>query len=285
MNVVGIRDNGEQQETWFLDKTGYFLLNDEMTVANMDFSQDVCYDAMNHLSESVKTGKPAGLHVFGEQWDTVYQALSSLKPQVQKSWFAFDHYYSDQAFPEVVENIRAKAPKTLLDIGGNTGKWAIFIAQAIPSLHVTIADLPGQLEMAKQKVADAGLSDRISFIAVDLLNPEQAIPGEYDIIWMSQFLDCFGESEITSICKRCRPALAEQGEIFILEHFWDEQPYEAGAYSLQMTSLYFTAIANGTSQMYRSTVFIPCVEKAGFKIQESVNGNRWGHTLLRCAKA
>ena len=82
--------------------------------------------------------------------------------------------------------------------------------------------------------------------------------------------------------QRVKPALTPRGQAYILEHFWDEQPYEAGAFSLQMTSLYFTAIANGNSQMYRSTVFIPCLEKAGFVVTEKTNGNRWGHTLLKC---
>ncbi len=60
------------------------------------------------------------------------------------------------------------------------------------------------------------------------------------------------------------------------------QPYPAGSYCLQMTSLYFTALANGSSQMYRSTVFEPCVTRAGFEISERINGQRWGHTLLKC---
>lgn len=271
-------DTGER---WLLDRTGYFMIHDQMTVANMDFTQDVCYRPMESLSESVLQGKPVGLAEFGE-WDTVYQALSSLEPQVQKSWFAFDHLYSDQAFPEVIGEVMGDQPASLLDIGGNTGKWAIYCAQNNPDVHITIADLPGQLEMAKKNVAEAGFSDRVSFIAVDLLDDSKAIPGKYDAIWMSQFLDCFSEVEIVSILSRCREALSVRGQVYILEHFWDQQPYEAGSFSLQMTSLYFTAIANGNSQMYRSTVFLPLVEQAGLQTAKMVNGTRWGHTLLKC---
>ena len=149
MGVVYLKPGKDgQEEHWVLDKTGHFLINDPMTVANMDFTQDVCYEAMQSLSSSVQSGQPDGLSVFGE-WDTVYQALSSLEPHVQKSWFAFDHYYSDQAFPEVLPEVVKDKPKTLLDIGGNTGKWAMYCAANTSDLHITIADLPGQLDMAK----------------------------------------------------------------------------------------------------------------------------------------
>jgi len=268
-------------ERWHLDKTGHFILHDKMARANMDFTQDVCYRPIEHLSESVKTGKPAGLREFGE-WDTLYQGLSSLPEDVQRSWFAFDHYYSDQAFPEVLPIVQADAPKTLLDIGGNTGKWAKYCTSNIPDIHVTILDLPGQLDMARQQFAGTDLEDRISFKAADLLDPTQPLPGKYDAIWMSQFLDCFGEDQITSILQRCRAALNPGGTIYILEHFWDEQPHTVSSYCLQMTSLYFTAVANGNSQMYRFTVFEPCIERAQLEIFEHINGKHRGHTLLKC---
>ena len=65
-----------------------------------------------------------GLKEFGE-WQTIYEGLSQLPEQVQKSWFAFDHYFSDDAFPLVLKQVYKKGIKKLLDIGGNTGKWAI----------------------------------------------------------------------------------------------------------------------------------------------------------------
>ena len=49
----------------------------------------------------IKNEKPEGLKEFGK-WNTVYEALSQLPPHVQKSWFGFDHFYSDDAFPLVL---------------------------------------------------------------------------------------------------------------------------------------------------------------------------------------
>ena len=76
-----------------LGKTGHFILNDALTISNMDFVHDVNYQGFFHLEESIQTGKPVGLKHFGE-WKTIYEGLSQLPQHVQKSWFDFDHFYS-----------------------------------------------------------------------------------------------------------------------------------------------------------------------------------------------
>lgn len=267
-----------------ISKTGYFILKDPMTRANMDFTQDVCYNSLFFLEESIKKEKPEGLKVFGDKWNTVYEALSELPPKVQKSWFGFDHFYSDDAFPLVLPLVFKNKPKKLLDIGGNTGKWSIACAKYDQDVNLTIVDLPGQVNMAKANIAAHGLTDRISFHGTNILDEAQKLPKGYDAIWMSQFLDCFSEKEIVSILNRCHEAIADDGHVYILEPFWDRQRFEAAAFSLQQTSLYFTAIANGNSQMYDSRVFVKCVEAANFDVVEQIDQIGVSQSLLKCRK-
>lgn len=266
-----------------ITKTGLFILNDNMTRVNMDFVQDVCYKGLYNLEDSIKNEKPEGLKVFGN-WKTVYEALSQLPDFVQRSWFGFDHYYSDDAFPLVLPLVFKNKPKKLLDIGGNTGKWSIACAKYDKDVHVTIVDLPGQVNMAKANIEKQGLADRISFYETNILDENNKLPKGYDAIWMSQFLDCFSEKEIVSILNRCYEAINDDGFVFILEPFWDRQRFEAAAFSLQQTSLYFTTIANGNSQMYHSEVFLTCVRAAGFEVVEQVDQIGVSQSLLKCRK-
>ena len=60
----------QQHGRYFLAKVGHFLLHDEMTRVNMDFTQDVCYKGLFHLAVALKEEKPAGLAVFGN-WPTI----------------------------------------------------------------------------------------------------------------------------------------------------------------------------------------------------------------------
>ena len=57
------------------------------------------------------------------------------------SWLAFDNYYSDTAFPMVVANVLHRRPATLMDIGANTGKWAVQCLRHDTDLHMVLVDL------------------------------------------------------------------------------------------------------------------------------------------------
>lgn len=270
-------------EKFAITKTGYFILHDPLTNVNMNFVHDVCYKGIFHLDEAIQTGKPAGLRELGN-WSTVYEGLSQLPPHIQKSWFEYDHFFSDIAFPEVIKQVYAENIKNLLDIGGNTGKWASASATHGEDIHVTIMDLPGQAEMAKKRIAELGLTDKVSFYPCNILDESVPFPTGFDAVWMSQFLDCFSEDEIVSILKRCAGAIDDNGCILILEAFWDTQRFETSAFCIQQLSIYFTAIANGNSQMYDSRVFKKCIDKAGFDIVEQIDGIGLSHTLLKCKK-
>jgi ubiquinone/menaquinone biosynthesis C-methylase UbiE len=265
-----------------ITKTAYFILHDELTKVNMDFTHDVCYKGMFFLEESIKNQKPEGLKVFGE-WPTIYEALSTDLPEkVKESWFSFDHYYSDNAFPEALPHVYKHKPKTLLDIGGNTGKWSLQSFDYDADVKITIVDLPGHVDVAKGQIEKKGHGNRISFYPLNVLDETQIFPTGFDAIWMSQFLDCFSEAQIVSILSRCKRALNPGGFIYILETFWDRQRFEASAFSLQQTSLYFTVMANGNSQMYDSNVFIRCIERAGLEVIEQTDYVGVSHTLLVC---
>jgi ubiquinone/menaquinone biosynthesis C-methylase UbiE len=272
-----------QDERYILTKTGFFILNDSMTRVNIDFVHDVCYQPFFSLEESVKNGKPEGLKVFGE-WETIYPGLQFLPEQAKKSWFGFDHFYSDVAFPEIIPLIAADKPSTLMDVGGNTGKFAIQCVNGIPGLEVTIVDLPDTLNAAQNGIKEKGFDNRIHFYAADMLDPENELPQGFDAIWMSQFLDCFSEEQILSILQRAAKSMHTGSYLYILELFWDRQKYEASSYSLNATSLYFTCLANGNSRMYHSTDMYRLIEEAGLETVDSTDHIGISHTLVKCRK-
>ncbi len=273
----------EHEGRYRLTKTGTFVQRDPMTRANMDFTRDVNYHGIAELGASVKSGKPEGLKVFGP-WATVYEGLAQLPDVVRRSWFGFDHHYSDGAFGAALPLVFRGKPRRLLDIGGNTGKWALACLRHDPDVEVTLVDLPGQLQNAEQNLGAAGLLGRVKLHQADLLDDTQQLPHGDDVIWMSQFLDCFSEDQIVSILRRCVAAMADHTRIYILEAFWDCQRFPAASFCLQMTSLYFTAIANGNSQMYRSTTFLACIHAAGLEVEHQHDELGLSHTLLVCRR-
>lgn len=267
-----------------LAKAGWFLIHDEMARVNMAFNHDVNYRGMFHLEEAILNGKPEGLKTLGA-WKTIYEGLSQLPPEVQKSWFGFDHFYSDNSFAQALEIIFAHQPKTLLDVGGNTGRFATKCVQFSDTVEVTIMDLPQQLAMMREAVANEVGSDRIHGYAGNLLDDRTELPQNFDAILMSQFLDCFSEREVTSILTRAAAAMNANTRLFIMETFWDRQRFETASYCLALTSLYFTALANGNSKMYYSKDMERCVLAAGLTIETIHDQLGLGHSIMVCKKA
>jgi ubiquinone/menaquinone biosynthesis C-methylase UbiE len=270
-----------KEERFFLAKAGWFLLHDEMARVNMDFNHDVNYLGLFNLEEAIVNGKPEGLKVFGS-WPTIYEGLSQLPPQVQKSWFGFDHFYSDNSFPQALEIVFSRKPARLLDVGGNTGRWALQCVRHDADVQVTIMDLPQQLEMMRQQTRDLPGADRIHGHGCNLLDRNVPFPTGFQAIWMSQFLDCFSEEEVTSILSRAARSMGPDCRLYIMETLWDRQRFETASYCLAQISLYFTALANGNSKMYYSGDMARCVEQAGLTIEAYHDNLGLGHTIIEC---
>ena len=268
-----------QGSKFALTKLGYLVLMDPMTRVNMDFVHDVCYRAFFHLAEAIETGKPAGLRELGD-WETIYEGLSQLPEQVQKSWFAFDHYYSDGVFGQVLPLVFERKPDRILDVGGNTGKWAMQCCNFDPEVQVTVVDLPGQLTKALENAGVEGFGARVSGCAMNVLAADAQLPRGHDAIWMSQFLDCFSEEQIVHILRQAAQAMTSEARLYVLETFWDRQRFDAARFSVINTSLYFTAVANGNSKMYHSDRMKACLEQAGLVVEHEVDEVGISHSLL-----
>lgn len=273
----------KKEGKYLLSKTGHFFLNDNMTRVNTNFMRDVCYEGSKELSKSITDSKPHGLKYLGD-WSTIYQGLSILPEPANSSWFEFDHFYSDNTFPEVMPIIFEHEPKRIMDIGANTGKFSLTCLNHNSDVELGLVDLGVQLKVARKNIEEAGFADRVQYHERNVLYKDSDLPEGYDIIWMSQFLDCFADDEIVFILEKCYKALNKGGRVYVNELFWDRQKFQASAFSLQMTSLYFTTMANGNSQMYDSEVFLKLIEKAGFNVVSQRDNLGQVHTVLELEK-
>ena len=272
-------------DRYSLSKTGWFLLADPATKANINFNHDVNYQGMFYLEEALMEGKPSGLKTLGD-WSTIYEGLSQLEPHVQNSWFGFDHFYSDHSFDTALDIVFGKQPRHLMDVGGNTGRFALRCVEHDKEVEVTIVDLPGQIGMMLENIEGRQGADRIAGYPTNILDINNHLPsGDWDAIWMSQFLDCFSEEEIFSILERTAQVMTDGTTLYIMETFWDRQKYETASLCLTMTSVYFTVMANGNSKMYHSDDLIKQINKAGLLVTAIHDGIGQGHTILEVRKA
>ncbi len=262
---------------------GWLIVHDQMTRVNMDFANDVCWKGALHLEDALRSGTPSGLHelVDAPAVATIYEGLARLPPEAKASWFRFDHFYSDRVFPLARTHVLRHRPRSLLDVGGNTGRWALEIGEDVP---VTILDHPGQLDVALDNARRAGLEGRVSGVPLDLLDHARPFPTGFDAVWMSQFLCCFAPEDIRALLRRAKAALGPEGRLHITETFWDRQPNAVARFCIHATSLYFACMANGRSRMYHSAELREWIKSAGFAVETDVPLGL-SHTLYTCRVA
>ncbi|MFQ5935225.1 MAG: methyltransferase [Acidiferrobacterales bacterium] len=275
--LVRLEDN-----RYCLTNTGIYVLSDELTQINMDVVHHCCFQAMYYLEDSIRERKPVGLKkVFGD-WETIYAALPTLPEPARTSWFRWDHYYSDAAFPQALPIVFERGHQKLLDVGGNTGKWALQCAKYSDDISVTILDLPGLLALAEQNIEEHGFKGRVTTHAVDFLGDSAPFPEGFDAIWMSQFLVCFAEEDVLKLLERAAAAMSEDSTLYILDNFWDRQNFEIATYCLQTISLYFTCLANGCSRMYKASDIMEMLGAAGLEVERVVDNLGICSSLLIC---
>ena len=137
--------------------------------------------------------------------------------------------------PQLAEEIDLSENRSLLDLGGGPGTYAIHFCLKNPSLKATVYDLPTTKPYAEKTIASFGLSDRINFISNNYL--ENNISGSYDVAWLSHILHGQGPENCQVIIDKTVSSLSDRGLLlihdFILNDTLDEPLYPA-IFSLNM---------------------------------------------------
>jgi hypothetical protein len=257
----------------------HFFLHDKSIDVNFRFSQHFAWDGLPRTRESLETREPLGLRSHGP-WDNLYRFLSVLPSPAKEAWFGFDHFYSDSAFEPALDLLMDTPPRVLLDIGGNTGRFARRYLAREGSGRIVLQDLPEQLAVADRELTAAGLSGRYGLHACDALDLGNPFFEGADAAWMSQFICCFSPEQLVPILRRTAEALPPGAPIYILDTFWDRQTQPSGSFSLHAASLYFAVFASGDGKMYAAKELIRCADLAGLELTGDHGPIGEAHTLL-----
>ena len=101
----------------------------------------------------------------------------------------------------------------MLDVGGGTGAFAITLAKKNPALNVTVLEFPNVAKLGESYVADAGLTDRVSYNAGNALDADW--PGGQDIVLMSYLFSGVPGDAHADLIDKARAALNPGGHILI----------------------------------------------------------------------
>ena len=125
----------------------------------------------------------------------------------------------------------------MLDIGGNSGEFALQVCQRSPGLTASVMDLPVVCQVGQRHVASAGEQQRISFHPGNMLEDE--FPQYVDLISWKSVLHDWPDQHAKHLLKRTWDTLPAGGSVLIFEReAWDVSVQPTG-YGLLPVLLFF----------------------------------------------
>jgi ubiquinone/menaquinone biosynthesis C-methylase UbiE len=103
----------------------------------------------------------------------------------------------------------------MLDIGGNSGEFALQICKQCPSLRATVFDLPVVCRIGREHVASEPEADRIVFVAGNAL--QQPLPTGFDLLTFKSMLHDWPQDAAKQFIRRASESLAPGGTLLIFE--------------------------------------------------------------------
>jgi len=144
-----------------------------LAVENAKFVVNVELPLVAHLTETLRSGKPAGLHnAFGSQYRSLYHARTEV-PKLT-AWTDMMNNANKLAVAIVLRRYgsRFAGLESLLDLCGNEGRNSMAVARAYPQLQITVHDLPAVIQDPERgtavRIKRAGLDKQISVFPWDL---------------------------------------------------------------------------------------------------------------------
>ena len=225
-----LKKNGE---TYTNSRLGATALNAQHPAYRGDYLRLITshWADWGRLLESVKTGLPLD-HDEPEE------------PDYRRRFTWAMHHRTLETAPKIAAQIDLRGARTLLDLGGGPGTYAMAFLVKNPTLRATVCDRPAALDVAKEIASIHKAGARLSYLPLDLLT--EAIPGTYDVIWYSNVLHIYSPIDNLAVFRRSLATLNPGGRLLIQDAFLHDReglcPEEASLFAVSM--LLFTERGN-----------------------------------------
>ena len=125
--------------------------------------------------------------------------------------------------------------RTLLDVGGASGTYTIAFLQAVPRMKATLFDLPAVVEMARERLRESGLLDRVTLIPGDFYH--DAFPPGHDLAFLSAIIHQNSPEQNLDLYRKVFQSLVRGGRIIIRDHLMESdrtRPKDGAIFAINM---------------------------------------------------
>ena len=110
---------------------------------------------------------------------------------------------------------------SMLDVGGGDATMASDFSRNHPNLNITVFNLPNSAYLARNRIAQEGLTDRIDIVTGDFLS-EEPLPENFELVLWSRVLTDWPVEVVQKLLKKTYDSLIPGGRIVICEPLLDD---------------------------------------------------------------
>ena len=148
--------------------------------------------------------------------------------------------------------------RVVLDVGGGQGGWVMALARHAPALELMLFDLPDVAELARERVQQAGLSQRISCHGGSFR--QDTLPRGADLITLLRVAHDHADEAVLELLGAIHQALPAGGHLLLAEPMAEPggQPSRSDAY------FHFYLLAMGRGRLRTAAELSELIGRAGF---------------------
>ena len=184
------------------------------------------WDCWSKLNVAIKTGKPTAYDNAEEEVD---------EKRLREFIRAMHNIGVVQA-GEICEELHLKKYRSLLDLAGGQGTYAVRFVKENPKMKAVVLDLPEVIKITRDHIKESGMKGKVATKAGDCL--KDSFGKElYDIVFVSNLLHIYRPGENRKILKKCWDSLLKKGIVVIQEFVLNSaktQPLFGTLFSLNM---------------------------------------------------
>jgi precorrin-6B methylase 2 len=228
-----------------------------------------CMRRWSRLAQTVRDGEPPERtpSVRGEERDKV--AFIEAMDVINR-----------HAAAALVDEIAPDSFSHLLDVGGGPGTWTIAWLTWNPDARATLFDLPHVIPLARQRLRDAGLVDRVKLVAGDF--DTDPLPAGADLCWLSAIVHQNSRAENRTLLEKIHAALAPGGRILIRDIVMDATRTRPRGGALFAVNMLAATTGGGT---FTFPELAEDLEAAGFTDAKQLREDEWMHAVVAARRA
>jgi len=182
------------------------------------------WEAWGQLTRIVQKGKAAetaGAH----KWDE----------RSTKAFIGAMHAIGQGMAKSVMTRLDFSPRTNLIDIGGGSGVYTIAALKAAPHMRATLFDLPPVIEIARKKLTEERLLDRVTLVRGDY--QKDALPGGHDVALLSAIIHSNSPAQNVALFRKAFKSLVPGGSIVVRDYVMSDdhtRPPDGAFFAINM---------------------------------------------------